>query len=240
LLPSKEALGAEVLLLTSVALLPVFSNFPRKARFPKILQLQDLTALTVTLEATDKMRLRPVPPRAPETMSIPADGELIDLLNEHGEIVGVLRRGEMRRLRHPHRCVYILVFNGRGELFIHQRTASKDLFPSYWDLTVGGVPLAGEPFDAAAQREASEEIGVMAPARPLFPFRFVDASTNVHSIVYRIEHDGPFILQPEEIVRGEFVPLGEIGRRILRDPFCPDGLAVWYEFQRRDRTFDRD
>ena len=45
LLPSKEAQGAEVLLLTSVAPLPVFSNFTRKPRFPKIPQLQVLTNL---------------------------------------------------------------------------------------------------------------------------------------------------------------------------------------------------
>jgi hypothetical protein len=51
-------------------------------------------------------------------------------------------------------------------------------------------------------------------------------------VVYRVLHDGPFRLQPEEVVRGEFVPPGEIAGRAARDPFCPDGLAVRQEYQR--------
>jgi dipeptidase E len=45
-------------------------------------------------------------------------------------------------------------------------------------------------------------------------------------MVYRVIHDGPFRLQPEEIVRGEFVPLTDVEERARRDPYCPDGLAV--------------
>jgi len=52
-------------------------------------------------------------------------------------------------------------------------------------------------------------------------------------MVYRARHDGPFRLQPEEIVRGEFVPLRSVVERARRDPFCPDGLAVLAEYQRR-------
>jgi hypothetical protein len=52
-------------------------------------------------------------------------------------------------------------------------------------------------------------------------------------MVYRLFHDGPFRLQPEEIVRGEFVPADEVAARIARDPFCPDGLGVLAEYQRR-------
>jgi len=57
--------------------------------------------------------------------------------------VGVVTRREMRARRLPHRSTYILVFDGRGDLFIHLRTAAKDLYPSHWDTCAGGVPLAG-------------------------------------------------------------------------------------------------
>ena len=46
----------------------------------------------------------------------------------------------------PHRCTYVLVFNIRGELFIHLRTATKDVYPSHWDVAIGGVLAAGETF----------------------------------------------------------------------------------------------
>ena len=58
--------------------------------------------------------------------------EMVDVLNLEGEVVGIATRQEMRRGRLPHRCVYILVFNKSGEIFIHLRTATKDVFPSYW------------------------------------------------------------------------------------------------------------
>ena len=68
-----------------------------------------------------------------------AGDELIDWLDDAGQVIGRVTRRQMRTQRLPHRCVYLLVFNSRGDLFVHQRTANKDVFPSHWDLTVGGV-----------------------------------------------------------------------------------------------------
>src|SRR5580692_2492032 len=98
--------------------------------------------------------------------------ELVDVLDRSGRVVGVATRAEMRARHLPHRCVYILVFNRQGSLFVHQRTASKDVFPSYWDVAIGGVVSAGESFDQAALREGNEELGVSLAVEPLFPFTF--------------------------------------------------------------------
>jgi isopentenyldiphosphate isomerase len=159
--------------------------------------------------------------------------ELVDVLDEEGRTIGVLPRREMRGRRLPHRCTYVLVFNRRGELFIHLRTPTKDVYPSHWDVAVGGVLAAGEAFDAGARREVAEELGIRLEPEPLFPFRYADAASIVHGMVYRVVADGPFRLQPEEIVRGEFVPLAAVAERAGRHPFCPDGLAVLAEYQRR-------
>lgn len=152
--------------------------------------------------------------------------ELVDVLDEAGRVVGVVSRAEMRGRRLPHRCVYILVFNGQGELLIHQRTASKDVFPSYWDVTIGGVVAAGESFDQAALREGQEELGVPIVPEFLYPFHFSDARTVAFGQVYRARHNGPFVLQEEEIVQGLFVPLTEAWNRAAKESFCPDGLEV--------------
>jgi isopentenyldiphosphate isomerase len=159
--------------------------------------------------------------------------ELVDVIDDAGRTIGTVPRREVRGRRLPHRCVYVLVFNRRGELFLHLRTPTKDVYPSHWDVTVGGVLAAGESFDAGAVREVGEELGVTAVPEPLFPFRYADDASVVQAMVYRVVHDGPFRLQPEEVVRGEFVPLGEVAGRVAQDPFCPDGLAVWQEYQRR-------
>jgi isopentenyldiphosphate isomerase len=159
--------------------------------------------------------------------------ELVDLLDEQGNAIGTVTRREMRARRLPHRCVYILVFNRAGDLFIHLRTETKDVNPGFWDVAVGGVLAAGESFDLGARRETAEEIGVVGEPELLFPIRYEDERTIVWGMVYRLVHDGPFRLQPEEVVRGEFVSLRELKDRIARVPFCGDGLAVLEESQRR-------
>src|SRR5947209_1954310 len=127
---------------------------------------------------------------------MPADpgDELVDVIDDHGRPLRTVTRREMRAGRLPHRCVYILVFNQRGELFIHLRTPTKDVNPGYWDVTVGGVLGAGESFDLAAERELAEELGVPGKPRALFPIRYEDALTSVQGLVYRLIHDGPFRL----------------------------------------------
>src|SRR5262245_44457073 len=163
--------------------------------------------------------------------------ELVDVIDAEGRTIGTVSRQEMRGRRLPHRCVYILVFNGRGELFVHLRTPTKDVYPGYWDVAIGGVLAAGESFDEGALREGREELGVEIKPEPLFPFRYEDAYSVVQAVVYRAVHDGPFHLQAEEIVRGEFLPLAEVAERAKRDMFCPDGLAALAEYRKRMNGF---
>ena len=169
----------------------------------------------------------------PQTGSTDPGDDLVDVVDHGGHVVGQATRREMRARRLPHRSTYILVFNRRGELFVHLRTATKDVWPSHWDTCVGGVVAAGESFDDGAARELEEEIGVSAPLERLFPLVYADATTVVHGVAYRTTHDGPFRLQADEVVRGEFVALDDVARRAEREPFCPDGLVVVARYRER-------
>lgn len=159
--------------------------------------------------------------------------ELVDVIDAAGNTIGTVTRQEMRARRLPHRCVYILVFNRVGELFVHLRTPTKDVFPAHWDVAVGGVLVAGESFEQGAQRELHEELGVAAELEMLFPYRHMDDATVVGAMVYRATHDGPFRYQPEEVVEGEFLTIATALARAQELPFCPDGLAVLAEYLRR-------
>jgi 8-oxo-dGTP pyrophosphatase MutT (NUDIX family) len=158
---------------------------------------------------------------------------MVDVLDDAGRVIGRTTRRDMRARRLPHRCVYILVFDPGGALFVHLRTASKDVYPSHWDAAVGGVLAAGEPFDDGAQRELREELGVTAPLTALFPFRYDDRSTVVHAQVYAALHPGPFVLQAEEIVEGRFFAWRDLDALAARAPMCPDSQAVVADFRRR-------
>src|SRR5262245_38598731 len=98
--------------------------------------------------------------------------EMIDLLDDDGRVIGVTTRAEMRRFRLPHRCVYVFVFHPDGRLMVHRRTDSKEVFPGFWDVAVGGVVAAQENWLDAAKRETAEEIGVAVDPEHLFEFQF--------------------------------------------------------------------
>jgi isopentenyldiphosphate isomerase len=165
-------------------------------------------------------------------VTAPGD-ELVDVVDDEGRTIGRTTRRDVRARRLPHRSVYVLVFNAAGDLFVHLRTDTKDVFPGRWDVAVGGVLAAGEDFPEAAARELQEELGVQAPLEALFPVRYPAEATQVHGMVYRARHEGPFRLQAEEIVRGEFRSRAALDESLARDRFCPDGLAVLTEYRAR-------
>jgi isopentenyldiphosphate isomerase len=162
--------------------------------------------------------------------------EWVDVVDADDRVVGRVTRAEIRRRNLPHRAVYVLVLNSRGELFVHRRTESKDVYPGYRDVTIGGVVAAGEDYDSAAVRELAEELGICdASLERLGPMTYEDAGTRVHGMVYAARHDGPFMLQAEEIVSGEFVRLA-IAERMTQDArCCPDGAAVLRDYAGRLR-----
>lgn len=153
--------------------------------------------------------------------------EMVDVVDAEDHVIRQASRTEMRRDNLLHRAVYILVRNSNGDLFVHRRTATKDVYPGYWDVTIGGVVAAGEDYDTAARRELAEEIGVTASSLlPLFDVRYRDPSTQLIGRAFLARHDGPVLLQESEISFGAFVPLHEATRIGREEQCCPDGFGV--------------
>lgn len=160
-------------------------------------------------------------------MRVNAADELVDVVDDADRVLRRVTRAEMRRENLLHRAVYILVRSSRGDFFVHRRTTTKDVYPGYWDVTVGGVVGAGEDYESAARRELVEEIGVHCDViEPLFAVRYQDASTQLIGRAYLARHDGPVRLQVEEIAYGSFVTLTEAERIVRDEPCCPDGVQV--------------
>jgi 8-oxo-dGTP pyrophosphatase MutT (NUDIX family) len=137
----------------------------------------------------------------------------------------------MRARGLAHRACYILVFNSRGDLFVQKRTASKDIYPGYYDVAAGGVVLAGESYDASARRELEEELGIRnTPLTPHFTF-FHDAGENrVWGRVYSCVYDGELTLQTTEIESGFFAAPAEVLALSAKKSFTPDGIYVLQRF----------
>jgi isopentenyldiphosphate isomerase len=157
----------------------------------------------------------------------PNSAEWVDVVDDDDRVVDRATRAEMRAGNLLHRAVYVFVLNTRGELFVHRRTATKDVYPGYCDLTIGGVVGAGEEYDAAAEREVAEELGVVgAPIVRLGDIRYADEGTRIFGMVYFTRHDGPFVLQAEEIASGGFVSLAQARLLAREERCCPDALAA--------------
>jgi isopentenyldiphosphate isomerase len=153
--------------------------------------------------------------------------ELVDIVDGDDRVVGRATRSEMRHRQLLHRCVYILLFNSARQLFVHCRTNTKDIYPGFWDVAIGGVVLAGEGYDDAARREVEEEVGLArVELFRLFPVVYEDQRTRVRGMAYRCTSDQPLRLQIEELAEGRWVNRGELEELIEHESFCPDGLAV--------------
>ena len=153
--------------------------------------------------------------------------ELVDVVDADDRVVARATRAEVRAKKLRHRATYILVFNSHGQLFVHQRSATKDVYPSYYDVAVGGVVSAGESYDAGARRELAEELGIATvDPRPILKFQYEDDDNHVNGRVYSCAYDGALTLQEEEIVSGEWLDLDVVIERIRRQPFCPDGVEA--------------
>ncbi|MER6471869.1 NUDIX hydrolase [Streptomyces collinus] len=164
----------------------------------------------------------------------PAD-EILDIVDEHDRVVDRVPRGEAYARGLRHRCVFVQVRDAAGRLFVHRRTATKLVFPSLYDLFVGGVVGAGESYDEAALREAEEELGVtgLPRPRPLFRFLYDDgAGHNWWSAVYEVRCELPVRPQAEEVAWYGFLTEDEVARRLDEWEWVPDGLAAYQRLGR--------
>jgi isopentenyl-diphosphate delta-isomerase type 1 len=163
--------------------------------------------------------------------------EIFDVVNDSDEVTGRERRCEVHRLGLKHRAVHVLVFNSRGELFLQKRSMTKDTFPGAWDSSAAGHLDCGEDYDACAIRELREEIGLQISKPPQRLFK-IDAclETGQEFVwIYRLEAEGPFVLHPEEIERGDWFTVEAITRWVNERPqdFASAFILIWQEMQAR-------
>ncbi|AIR97490.1 NUDIX hydrolase [Streptomyces glaucescens] len=165
-----------------------------------------------------------------------AADEILDIVDEDDRVIGQCPRGEVYAKGLRHRCVFVLVRDAGGRIFVHRRTPTKLVFPSLYDMFVGGVVGAGETYDAAALREAEEELGVSGLPRPRFLFTFLydnGSGGSWWSAVYEVRCELPVRPQEEEVAWHAFLPEAELERRLPQWEWVPDGLAAYERLRER-------
>jgi isopentenyl-diphosphate delta-isomerase len=102
-----------------------------------------------------------------------SDSDSLILVDEADHGVGHLSKALCHQGRGVlHRAFSLLIFNGRGELLLQQRSASKRLWPLYWSNSCCSHPRRAETMEAAIRRRLDEELGLHCPLHFLFKFQY--------------------------------------------------------------------
>ncbi len=156
--------------------------------------------------------------------------EMVDHVDENDRVIGCVTRAEMRARKLRHRAVFVVVTDGRGRLLVHRRSPTKDIWPGWCDIAVGGVVSAGESYATAARRELAEEVGIegvdfleLDGGRSL---PFDDEAVSLHGRCFQVVHGGPFVFADGEVAEAWWVSHDELDEARRVERFLPDSLAL--------------
>jgi len=153
------------------------------------------------------------------------DNELFPIVDEEGQVLGKILRGEAhdgRKVLHP--VVHLHLFNSQGELYLQRRPDWKPIQPGKWDTAVGGHVSYGETVEQAFGREVMEELGIeVHDAIPLGRYVFESNVEKELVNAFKVVYDGPVRPSAQELDGGRFWTRKEIldamGKGILTPNF---------------------
>ena len=85
--------------------------------------------------------------------------EMVDWISVK-TIITTLPRKLIHTYNLYHRGMGVLLFNRHGKIFVHQRAHSKRVFPSMYDMFIGGVCSTKESTEDTLRRELKEELNI--------------------------------------------------------------------------------
>lgn len=163
--------------------------------------------------------------------------ELFDVVDADDRVIGQAPRGEVHARGWRHRAVHVFVVNRAGEVFLHQRSLTKDSFPGRWNSSCAGHVGAGQDYDETVGRELEEELGcrLATPAKRLLKVAAGPDTGEEFVWVYRAEAEGPFTLNPDEIQRGAWFALAAVDAWVAARPeeFARSFVYLWPQVRAR-------
>jgi 16S rRNA (adenine1518-N6/adenine1519-N6)-dimethyltransferase len=173
------------------------------------------------------------PPNQPDPLA--TENERFPVVDRKNRILRYAHRSDVHGDNLRHRAVHILVFNEAGEVYLQQRSRAKDRHPLKWDSSAAGHVSGTESYDAAAKREAEEELGIKVPLEKILKLP-VSARTGQEFIwLYRGEIRGDPVPNRSEIETGAFFAASVVDGWITARPenFAPGFLECWQAYRRR-------
>jgi isopentenyldiphosphate isomerase len=146
--------------------------------------------------------------------------ELLDLVNEHDEVIGKIYRAEVPQLSSNGkgfvRAVGVFLQNDNNQLFIPARSLHKKLLPGAYDFSAAGHVASGQSYIDAAVQETTEELNIQLPANSfkligtLKPFNNVPYFNHIFVVRYS---DTPQY-NKEDFYKAEWLTIEELTNNI--------------------------
>jgi 8-oxo-dGTP pyrophosphatase MutT (NUDIX family) len=150
-------------------------------------------------------------------------GELVEHVDEHDRVLGVVDRDEATRENWPHRIATTICRDREGRILVLRRAGTMSRYPGHYDVMVGGAVNVGESYERAAARELTEELGVRVPVRFLFKFLCRAGISPVWFGVHEAVVSEPLVPDPVEIGGHDWMTLDEAREVAGRRLFVPGG-----------------
>lgn len=159
-------------------------------------------------------------------------GEVFDVVDEEDNIVGRAERSKVHSRGLIHRSVFFFVFNENKEILVNKRSKTKEFYPGYYSIALGGHLNSGESYESAVIREAEEELGIRK-AKPVFIKFFRRRKEekdreNVKLYAFFINSNKKLKIDKSEISKAFFASLEEVEKLMKKEEFIPD-TAFLYE-----------
>lgn len=155
--------------------------------------------------------------------------ELIEVVDENCQILGVLARGAVHTSGLFHRAVHIFIFNSKGELYLQKKNLDREENPGLWSSSASGHISPGEPLAIAAQRELKEELRIKVKLEEVLRVPPSPETNWECTTLFVGKTDKTPKPNPYEISEGKFVPIPELEKMIEESPeiFSPAFLHLW-------------
>ncbi len=157
--------------------------------------------------------------------------EQVILVNENDEQLGLMEKMEAHQKAVLHRAFSVFVFNAKGELMLQQRALDKYHSPGLWTNTCCSHQRSGESNLEAGKRRLQEEMGFDCSLKELFSFVYkapFDNGLTEHELDHVMvgQYDGDPVINPAEVASFKWMPMEDIKRDILEQPWL---YTEWFK-----------
>lgn len=160
-----------------------------------------------------------------------ATSELVDVVDEGDMVVGSSSLSDCLQRGTLHRAVAVLVWRGRSDVLLQQRSKSDDWQPGLWTLSCTGHVKKGESYEDAAKRELAEELGISPDVRLdsktlLPPIRCGSLTEREWTALFVAHSDGRITADPVELEGVKEVGLGGLRQMTRRGELTEDAAIL--------------